>query len=171
MGHYDECREGYCGICGQTNGNCEHTKTNPIKEAIDELECSMYDTGARQLAIVALKSMRWISVNEQLPKEKDWFYYQSSKEYCITILRNDNEPEVYYIRNIENFNEEFCEDAGITHWTALPEPPREVEQMSIYCDMENCEMNEGGYCGAERLHIVDGCCMDMLLGQSKQEVE
>lgn len=26
MGHYDECREGYCGICGQTNGNCEHTK-------------------------------------------------------------------------------------------------------------------------------------------------
>lgn len=26
MGHYDECRDGYCGICGQTNGNCEHTQ-------------------------------------------------------------------------------------------------------------------------------------------------
>ena len=26
MGHYDECREGYCGKCGQTEGNCEHTK-------------------------------------------------------------------------------------------------------------------------------------------------
>lgn len=25
MGHYDECREGYCGRCGQTIGNCEHT--------------------------------------------------------------------------------------------------------------------------------------------------
>lgn len=25
MGHYDECRDGYCGACGQTVGNCEHT--------------------------------------------------------------------------------------------------------------------------------------------------
>lgn len=27
MGHYDECREGYCVRCGQTVGNCEHTST------------------------------------------------------------------------------------------------------------------------------------------------
>jgi hypothetical protein len=27
MGHYDECREGYCGVCGQTEGNCVHTKS------------------------------------------------------------------------------------------------------------------------------------------------
>lgn len=25
MGHYDECREGYCSVCGQSNGNCSHT--------------------------------------------------------------------------------------------------------------------------------------------------
>lgn len=31
MGHYDECRDGYCGICGQTNGNCEHTKKPKIE--------------------------------------------------------------------------------------------------------------------------------------------
>jgi hypothetical protein len=28
MGHYDECREGYCIECGQTIGNCEHTNKN-----------------------------------------------------------------------------------------------------------------------------------------------
>lgn len=26
MSHYDECREGYCGVCGQAEGHCEHTK-------------------------------------------------------------------------------------------------------------------------------------------------
>lgn len=25
MGHYDECREGYCSKCGQRSGWCEHT--------------------------------------------------------------------------------------------------------------------------------------------------
>jgi hypothetical protein len=37
MGHYDECREGYCGVCGQTRGNCQHTKdekVQPIEEDI-----------------------------------------------------------------------------------------------------------------------------------------
>jgi hypothetical protein len=37
MGHYDECREGYCGKCGQTEGNCEHTrekKANGLKVVI-----------------------------------------------------------------------------------------------------------------------------------------
>lgn len=34
MGHYDECREGYCGRCGQTEGNCEHTKH--LKKANEE---------------------------------------------------------------------------------------------------------------------------------------
>jgi hypothetical protein len=28
MGHYDECRDDYCGICGQTQGNCDHTKSS-----------------------------------------------------------------------------------------------------------------------------------------------
>lgn len=43
MGHYDECRPGYCEICGQTEGNCEHTKKKIVKEnknfldSIDEL--------------------------------------------------------------------------------------------------------------------------------------
>lgn len=26
MSHYDECREGYCGVCGQAEGHCEHTQ-------------------------------------------------------------------------------------------------------------------------------------------------
>lgn len=26
MGHYDECRDGNCSICGQADGYCEHTK-------------------------------------------------------------------------------------------------------------------------------------------------
>jgi hypothetical protein len=25
VGHYDECREGYCAVCGQADGYCEHT--------------------------------------------------------------------------------------------------------------------------------------------------
>lgn len=32
MGHYDECREGYCSICGQTLGNCIHTQETPKPE-------------------------------------------------------------------------------------------------------------------------------------------
>lgn len=26
MGHYDECRPGYCSICGQALGYCDHTE-------------------------------------------------------------------------------------------------------------------------------------------------
>lgn len=26
MGHYDNCRPGNCGVCGQRWGICEHTK-------------------------------------------------------------------------------------------------------------------------------------------------
>lgn len=25
MGHYDNCRDGNCPVCGQTEGYCEHT--------------------------------------------------------------------------------------------------------------------------------------------------
>lgn len=25
MGHYDNCREGHCGVCGQVEGLCEHS--------------------------------------------------------------------------------------------------------------------------------------------------
>lgn len=44
MGHYDECREGYCGVCGQAEGYCSHTsvkgkennKTPPKNDVIKE---------------------------------------------------------------------------------------------------------------------------------------
>jgi hypothetical protein len=29
MGHYDNCRPGYCAVCGQTGNLCGHGKTNP----------------------------------------------------------------------------------------------------------------------------------------------
>jgi hypothetical protein len=34
MGHYDNCRPGYCGACGQAEGYCSHTK--PDKDAWTE---------------------------------------------------------------------------------------------------------------------------------------
>lgn len=38
MGHYDECREGYCCRCGQTIGNCEHTgKDSKAYKAYQEI--------------------------------------------------------------------------------------------------------------------------------------
>jgi hypothetical protein len=47
MGHYDECRDGYCGACGQTVGNCEHTNKalamkyspEPKKEGSRMIDC------------------------------------------------------------------------------------------------------------------------------------
>lgn len=27
--HYDSCREGYCAVCGQVEGYCEHTEDKP----------------------------------------------------------------------------------------------------------------------------------------------
>ena len=34
MGHYDNCRPGYCASCGQAKGYCEHTKKKKLKKLI-----------------------------------------------------------------------------------------------------------------------------------------
>ena len=36
MGHYDECRDGYCPECGQSWGNCRHTKGVKDIKALQE---------------------------------------------------------------------------------------------------------------------------------------
>lgn len=36
MGHYDNCREGNCSICGQAEGYCEHTEH--MAEKLDRQE-------------------------------------------------------------------------------------------------------------------------------------
>ena len=75
----------------------------------------------------ALERTRWIPVSERLPDEKDWYHRKASNEYFINVLRNNDDPDVYSMINRSNFNYDFCEDAYITHWMPLPEPPKEVE--------------------------------------------
>lgn len=36
MGHYDNCREGNCSVCGQAEGYCEHTKKSKVKKPVQE---------------------------------------------------------------------------------------------------------------------------------------
>lgn len=33
MGHYDNCRDGHCAVCGQTGNLCGHNATHPKKDA------------------------------------------------------------------------------------------------------------------------------------------
>ena len=78
--------------------------------------------------IEALERTRWIPVSERLPDEKDWYHRKASNEYFINVLRNNDDPDVYSMINRSNFNYDFCEDAYITHWMPLPEPPKEGRQ-------------------------------------------
>lgn len=98
MGHYDECREGYCSVCGQTEGNCEHTKDKAKKKSdkpekvmvnvrwfdgyLEKFEASEARFGSDLLWIrllsgknrhIPLRQVRWFSVtpesHETLDKE------------------------------------------------------------------------------------------------------
>lgn len=83
MGHYDECREWYCARCGQTNGNCEHTKKMTKNERIQRLEADLINANARlaratedcaELRLLIARLATRIGHLENTPPSREQFY-------------------------------------------------------------------------------------------------
>ena len=107
-----------------------------LSKAISEIICENTERRLRQLypgidnmlkEYQELKEKdRWISISERLPTQEDAFYRPISKEYCFSIIRNNDELDVLYVRHFDEIGDYF-EDCGITHWK-ITKPPLGMNQ-------------------------------------------
>ena len=89
MGHYDECREGYCPECGQTWGNCVHT--NKDLKALQE----------------AKENCRYIITSEQFNKLCRYFDNLRSLRLPPSISDN-TAPDIFREIRKQPYSEEIC---------------------------------------------------------------
>lgn len=89
MEHYDECRDVYCGRCGQSWGNCEHTKDRPDPFLSKEVKIN-----------VTVK-------NDIIPPDKISIgrYYARDRSQGIQVTIEDNSGTIIYNGHmtLENF--------------------------------------------------------------------
>ena len=92
------------------------------QEIIDRL-AAYEDTG---LAPVEVQQMRWIPVEERLPKPE--FKDQQRGFYLVTLSNGVVKELIYEFRHYDNmmFDVGWHDTAfPVTHWKPLPKPPKE----------------------------------------------
>lgn len=73
--------------------------------------------------------MKWISVQERLPKDCDTVLLHKKGLYPITgylMYTQKNEPLCYVLNDWDEYEVHFRLNE-ITHWMELPESPNEVD--------------------------------------------
>ena len=106
----------YCKRGWLCPSECPYYSPNP--EDADET-CPMFDD-----ALALLKEQGWIPVTERLPELRHAVLCYSPHHKNIWALSLHEDGEWYYwIPMYEKYNPDF--EGPITHWMALPEPPKE----------------------------------------------
>jgi site-specific DNA-methyltransferase (adenine-specific) len=91
VGHYDECRDGYCGICGQTNGNCEHTDWSQKSKEI-AIDSNVF-CGWQKIDVFKSAFEKKFLVKNILIWDKDWFgmgnNYRPNYEMILLLCKTN----------------------------------------------------------------------------------
>ena len=96
----------------------QHARYDDTKDFDMEMQ---EQSEATDLALSALRAQQWISVKDGLPKE-DGFY---------NVYMNGDiwgKPEEWAVTSCGFYDGKWDDDATISHWMPLPEPPEENEQ-------------------------------------------
>lgn len=94
--------------------DCSKATREELVQAV-ELLTKKYNQASEEL-----KKYRWIPISERAPVREDFFYREVSNEWCLFIIRNGDEPDIFYTRILDD-NKEYFEDCGITHWMPVQE--------------------------------------------------